>query len=160
MGHRGNQALRSAVFVLPLLTLSLTAWGQKPPPPAKPTTPTKSQGLSRQEIEAYRKSLNITAAQKQKLKQLEQKFSKQTRAVIAKYQDEQEKLRHRKGGGTREERFAFESKRAAEMKPIIAAYQKETMAVYTPEQRKKMAAFQARTRALLLKSLKNTAKSK
>ncbi|MGC4047325.1 MAG: Spy/CpxP family protein refolding chaperone [Armatimonas sp.] len=150
--------MRKAILLLPILTLCLGTWAQKPP--AQPIKPAQSEGLTRQEIEAYRKSLNITAAQKQKLKQLEQKYAKLTRAILAKHQPEEDRLRKSKGGGSREERFAIESKRSAEMKPIIAAYQKEMMAVYTPEQRKKMAAFQARNKALLLKSLKKSQKSK
>jgi len=151
--------MRKIAFLLPVLVLSLSAWAQKPGP-GKSVNPAGIAGLSREELEAYRKSLNITAAQKQKLKAVEQKFSKQMRAIFDKYKDEQAKLRQTQGGGTSEERMALEGKRAADMRPLVDAYQKETRAVYTPEQRKKMEAFQSKTRALLLKSLKKPAKGK
>ena len=139
--------MRWLIVLLALAAFSPITLAQKPPAPAK------SEGLTREEIAAYRKSLHITAAQKNKIKLVEQKHATRVKPILARYQSEQEKLRKSKGGGTREQRSAIESKLMAEMKPLVAAYQKEVQAVYTPNQRKKMAAFQAHTKALLRKSL-------
>ena len=102
-------------------------------PPANPAMQ-KAQA----EVQAFEKSLNITADQKKKLTAIQVKYSPKLKAVRDQLMKE---------GGPNPApavQQALGKKWADQTKPLFAAVRKEQNAVYTPQQLTRIKAFQAK----------------
>jgi Spy/CpxP family protein refolding chaperone len=108
----------------------------------------KAQGPSpamQAEMAAFQKSLNITPQQKAKLEAIGKKYQPKMMAIQKKYTPQLQKVQQAndaKGGA------ALMKKINAEVAPIMAAQRKEADPIFTPEQRAKIKAFEAKMKKM------------
>ncbi len=101
-----------------------------------------------QEIAAFQKSLNVTPQQKAKLEAIGKKYQPKMMAIQKKYMPQIQKIQQSKDPNAQKQGIALFKKINAEMKPIVDAQRKEANPIFTPEQRKKIAAFESKMKKM------------
>jgi Spy/CpxP family protein refolding chaperone len=99
------------------------------------------------EVADFQKSLNFTPDQKKKLEAIGKKYQPKMLAIQKKYEPQLMKLRQSKDPKAQQQAMALIQKATSELRPLQSAAQKESNAILTPEQRKKIEAFQAKMMA-------------
>lgn len=105
-------------------------------------------GNMQQEYAAFQQSLNVTPQQKAKLEAIGKKYQPKVAAIQKKYMPQIQKLQQSKDPNAQKQGMALFKKISAEMKPIVDAQRKEANPIFTPEQRKKIAAFEAKMKKM------------
>lgn len=104
-----------------------------------------SQGVS-DPLEALHRSLGVTPEQSRRLKAIDDKYRPRLEAIAARYRPLQDKLSKQKGAAARKRREALIVRSMQAMQEVMAAYRKESDAVFTKEQLQQMKAFQETAR--------------